>query len=161
MDNTARTAKTPLWMRITLFCSLALNLLVAGVVVGAMVFGGPSRHSDMPRPDSASIFTRALDPEDRKAVRDQFVSHMHRQGRDRGAIFSGIQTGLASLRTTPFDEAAFLAAMADHTDRRAKRDAFGRQVLAAHIAKMTEQDRLAYADRVEQQLNKWTKRIRD
>ena len=54
-------------LKIALAVSVALNLAVAGVVVGAWMKDGPSR--GMPRDLSFGPFSEALGPEDRRALR--------------------------------------------------------------------------------------------
>lgn len=159
MAETATSPKSPLWMRITLFLSLALNLLVAGLVGGFFLFGGPNDRNDRSPRDVASLYMRALEPADRKALRRDFVSGLASQGRDRGAIVADLQVALDVLRTTPFDIEAFQQAMADQTSRRSKREEIGRQVLSNRIADMTDAERAAYADRVEDGLAELAKRL--
>ena len=79
--------------------------------------GGPcgSRHGGT----SGSLYTRALNPEDSRALRRDFVSGLSAHGRDGASIVSDMQSALTALRTTPFDPDAFAQAMADQSDRRA------------------------------------------
>lgn len=160
MKNNEASIKTPVWMRITLFLSLAINLLVVGLVVGAFVMGGPDRRASRFHPDGGSLYTRALDKDDRKAVRRDFAARLGGQGRGRDAIIDSVETTLETLRATPFDEAALASALAQRSERRATRDALGRQALVARIAAMTDTERAAYADRVEQGLAQLVKRFR-
>ena len=58
----------PRWMRVLLVLSLALNLLVAGLLIGdALTGGGPGRG---PRPAEMALgpVAQALDPADRRAI---------------------------------------------------------------------------------------------
>ena len=152
--------KTPLWMRLTLFASLAINLLILGAVAGFFVFGGPERRADRDRSDFGSFYTRALSEEDRRALRRDFVAGLERDGRDRGAFLADMRATLDTLRATPFDAEAFVSAMAEQSDRRARREEMGRQVLANRIAAMSDAERMAYADRIEDRLSKLEQRIR-
>lgn len=150
---------TPRWMRWTLLVSLALNLLVVGTVAGVMITGGPDRRTDRDRSDFGSVYTRALDEEDRRALRRDFMSRLDQQGRDRGAFIAEMRTTVDTLRATPFDADAFMTAMSDQSERRARREDTGRQVLAARIAAMTDAERAAYADRIEARLTKLAERL--
>lgn len=147
-------------MRITLLVSLALNLLVVGLVTGFFVSGGPEKRSDRNPRDIGSLYMRALDPEDRRALRRDFTAGLASQGRDREAVVTDLQAGLDALRASPFDADAFRQAMADQSTRRTQREEIGRQALAAQIDEMTQAERSAYADRVEQGLEKLAQRIR-
>ncbi|SHH93533.1 periplasmic heavy metal sensor [Marivita hallyeonensis] len=149
MAEIAPTRPAPLWMRVTLVVSLALNVLIIGVVAGFILSGGPDKHTDRDVRDVGTLFTRALAPEDRRAVRREFGLAMAAQGRDRSTILEQIQTTVASLRQDPFDADAFVQALEDQSGQRRAREALGRDVLAARIAEMSDAERLAYADRIE------------
>lgn len=159
MNDTSTSAKSPLWMRITLFVSLALNLLVVGLVAGFFISGGPDKRADRAPRDIGSVFMRALDPEDRRALRRDFVSDLASQGRDREAVFTDLRTSLDVLRASPFDAIAFRQAIADHSTRRSQREEIGRRALAARIADMTDAERSAYADRIEDGLAELAQRV--
>ncbi|WP_292293949.1 periplasmic heavy metal sensor [Marivita sp.] len=152
--------KAPLWMRVTLLVSLAVNVLILAAVTGFFLSGGPDRRADRDRGDFGSFYTRALSDQDRRALRRDFVSGLERQGRDRGAFLADLQATLDTLRATPFDPEAFVSAMAEQSDRRARREDLGRQVLANRIAAMTDEERRAYADRIEARLSNLAQRVR-
>lgn len=152
--------KTPLWMRLTLFVSLALNVLVVGAIAGFLLMGSPDRRSDRDRFDFGSFYMRALSEQDQRALRRDFVSGLQKQGRDRGAFLSDLSATLDTLRATPFDAEAFEAALADQSRARAQREDIGRQILANRIATMTDAERATYADRIEERLNELAKRVR-
>ncbi len=152
--------KTPLWLRLTLLASLAVNVLVLGAVAGFLILGGPDRRADRDRSDFGTFYTRALSEEDRRALRRDFMSGLRENGRDRGALLADLQTTLETLRATPFDPEAFATAMADQSNRRLRREEIGRQLLANRIAAMSDQDRAAYADRIEERLNDLAQRVR-
>lgn len=160
MTDTSTSLKSPMWMRVTLLVSLAFNLLVVGVVAGFIVSGGPEKRSDRSPRDIGSLYMRALDPQDRRALRRDFVSGLAAQGRDRQSVVTDLEATLAALRATPFDADAFRQAMADQSTRRTQREDIGRQVLAARIASMTDAERAAYADRIEEGIAELAKRVR-
>ena len=147
-------------MRITLYVSLALNLLVVGVVTGFFVTGGPDGRADRDRRDFGSLYMRALGPEDRRDLRRAFLSGLSERGRDGNGFLADMRSALATLRATPFDPEAFARSMAEQSDRRAMRDQVGRDALTARIAAMTDAERAAYADRVEQGLADLERRFR-
>lgn len=152
--------KTPLWMRLTLFISIALNVLVLGAIVGFLLSGGPDRRPDRDRFDFGSFYMRALSEQDQRALRRDFVSGLQKDGRDRGAFIADLRTTLDTLRATPFDPDAFVSAMADQSRARAQREDVGRQILANRIAAMTDAERAAYADRIEDRLVELANRVR-
>ena len=113
MTDTPTSPKSPIWLRITLFLSLALNLLIAGLVGGFFLFSGPNERADRGPRDLGSLYTRALDQEDRRALRCDFARGLASQGRERGAIVMDVQAALKVLRATPFDVDAFGQALAN------------------------------------------------
>ena len=152
--------KTPLWVRITLFASLAINILILGAAVGFLALGEPDRRADRDNRDFGAFYTRALSEEDRRALRRDFMAELAEGPRDRGAVVAEIQTTLDTLRATPFDRDAFEAAMAEQSSRRKAREDMGRRLLADRIAAMTDAERAAYADRIEARVSDLAERIR-
>ena len=159
MADTSKS-KSPLWMRLTLLVSIALNVLIIGAAVGFVLTGGPDRKPDRDRTDFGSFYMRALTDDDRRALRREFVSDLQKQGRDRGAVLVDLRTTLDTLRASPFDPDAFASAMAEQSRARAQRDEMGRQILANRIARMSDAERGAYADRIEDRLHVLENRIR-
>jgi uncharacterized membrane protein len=151
------------WMRPLLIVSLAVNLLVAGVVLGALVRGGGSHRDFGPSGrDPVLPYTRALSQEQRHALRDDLAQAFGRgrgeafgQGRDgRGALVQSFDAALTVLRSDPFDAAAMqeiLRRQAELTDLRRR---LGEEVLAAHLARLSPEERRAYADRLEAELSR-------
>ena len=68
-QNTApvQSPAAPRGVKIALAVSVALNLAVAGLAVGAWLGDGP--HKGMPRDMSFGPFSEALDDADRRAIR--------------------------------------------------------------------------------------------
>ena len=141
-------------MRYLLIGSLALNLLVLGIVGGAVIrgpggFGGP-RGFDL----ALGPIVEALAPEDRQAIRDQLRSNdMLRQHprQDREALAKALQ---AALRMDPYDPAAVEAALSVQRDRLFAVQTAGQQALVARITLMSPQARLAFADRLQEAIGR-------
>lgn len=144
------TTFAPRWMRIVLGLSLALNLAVAGLAIGSAWKwsrdGGPPRSVDL----SLGPLSRALGPEDRRAVIDRLRDE-HGQRPDFREIRRNGEALAGLLRAEEFDVRAFAAEL----DRiRLMAGAFqqaGQDVLVEQIAGMTPQERQALADRFEEQ----------
>ena len=144
-------------LRIALAVSVALNLLILGLVAGAVLRdGGP--HGRMVRDLDFGPFTEALTPEDRDALRRDFIRQapdlrdMRRQMRD------DFSTLLAALRAETFDVEALRGVVANQGDRMAARLELGQDLMLARIAAMTPAERAAFADRLEQRLERGPKR---
>lgn len=159
MTNAVKPAKMRLWIRLVLFVSLALNLLVLGVFVGAVSHGpdgGPWKHKTI---DPVTPYMRALDDDQRKALRyrlrDSFVAKRKKDG--KGAL-SGYQSALEILRQEPFDRDALLENLKQQSNANAERRVAGQTVLADFIANMSPADRAGFADQLEEELEEWRNR---
>ncbi len=148
--------RAPRWMRWTLIASLALNLAVLGVVVGAVV---NHMSGDSPRPPSVrsldlGAYSAALSPEDRRAMREAFRAEWPglRQMRARQAETTAAI--LAALRADPFDAAALRAQLAAQRARVAEGHDLGQRLLMERLEAMTAPERAAFADRLEERLTR-------
>ncbi len=154
-------------MRILLFVSLALNLLVVGVVAGIAVNGPPGppgggRGSS--NQDPALPYTRALEEDQRRDLRRQLRRDVMRDRQEmralRDDIFAGYQEALSVLRSSPYDSDALEAALVRQADHGAELRARGQALLGAYIAEMSAEERAAYADRLEAELSRATRRLK-
>ncbi len=146
-----RTPRMGRWSRVLLAVSLALNLLVAGLVVGAMLrFGGPEG-ARRPPPSLAATLYRALPRDDRRAVRESMRDAPQARIQARRA---GARDLAAALRRTPFDSAQVQRLVAEQTRAH---DIWQHAVLAAWLARvdaMSDAERAAYAGRIEEFMSK-------
>lgn len=135
-------------MRILLILSLAFNLLIIGLAVGAVLSGGPKGHRDARMP----AHVRALDFEDRRAI-----------GRDIRAAYKAGAFGkraerqkseqLADLIAAPSFDRAAVSALSDEIEA-TKRIRFevARDIWLDRIESMDPQVRAAYAERLREVL---------
>ncbi len=150
-DDTNRTgrARVGRGFRLLLGGSLALNLLVAGLAIGAVLrFGGghdEARRQPPPPPLTATLY-RALPREDRKAVRGSMREPPGARLEGRRASARELAT---ALRSTPFD-GAWVESLV--TAQLQARGAWEQTVLEAslhRISAMSDSARAAYVERVE------------
>jgi uncharacterized membrane protein len=139
-------------LKIALAVSVALNLAVAGLVAGAWMKDGPSR--GMPRDLSFGPFSEALSQEDRRALRKALADRAPGFREARVAAQAEFAALLAALRASPFDPAAMQSALAAIEARNAGRLELGRSLIEARITQMSDADRLAFADRLENGLRR-------
>jgi hypothetical protein len=134
-------------VRVLLLASLALNLLVAGLVLGDALAGGgpggPPRRVEM----SLGPLARALDEDDRRAILEDLRGRPEfaRRG-PRGADLAPI---LAALRAEPFDPDRARAAFAEQARVVAAAQGAAQEALLARLAAMSPEARAAVADRLE------------
>ena len=129
--------------RWVLVASLGLNLVAAGIIGGAILKGPPPPD---PGPGPALwSFARALpDPyrddlgRSLRATRKEWIG-------PREAMESLSRRMAAALRAEPFDPAAVRALLAERNDVAHRLGLQGADLLMAQIARMSPEDRVAYA----------------
>ncbi len=144
-----------LWLRVLLVLSLAMNLLIVGALVGAMFTWSNWRSHHPSRLEMAGgPLTRALTPEDRRAIGKE-MRKAHRKEDGHRARHHGELLGLvADLKAEPFDPAAVEQRLARHRQSFDDRLGLGLGLLTTRLTQMTPEDRAAYADRLQEVLSK-------
>lgn len=138
----------PRWMRVLLVASLALNLLVAGLLLGdALAGGGPGRG---PRPADLALgpVARALGAEDRRAILRDLRGHPGLRPLGRDARDAGLAEIVAAVRAEPFEPQRLRAALAAQSERMAGAHEAVQEALLARLSAMTPEERAAFADRL-------------
>lgn len=142
------TAPLSRGLRILLVVSLALNLLVAGLVAGRLFHGHPGGGHPMAVDLPLGPFARALSPEDRRAIGRDLLGDPALRDMRRSLREADLATLAAALRAEPFDRAAAAAVIAAQSQKlRALEDAV-EEALLARFAAMTAEERAALADRL-------------
>lgn len=137
-------------LRAALAVSVALNLLVAGVVVGGLFYRGEGGgRAEMTRDLGFGPFGEALTPKDRRALREWLKTRapeLRSANMQRRADMVALQ---AALRAQPFDAAGLRAALSAMRARMEGQLALGHAALSKVILGMPEAERRAFADRLE------------
>ncbi|MDB6452390.1 periplasmic heavy metal sensor [Falsirhodobacter sp. 20TX0035] len=143
---------SPRTLRLLLILSVTLNLAIAGIVAGAAL-----RHPPPPDPGRGPAFgayDRAFSEEDRKAMRDAF----HREAPDFGKGWQAMKDDtadlLTTLRTEPYDPARTEAIFARQRERGGQMMALGQRLMAQRLAEMTPEERLAFANRLAERMER-------
>ena len=142
----------PRWMRVLLVLSLALNLLVAGFIVGDVLTDGGRGRAPRPIEMTLGPFARAMDAEDRRAILGSLRGNpdLRPLSRDqRSAAFGEI---LFTLRAEPFDRTHAEAALSAQAERVQGLERAIQGALVDRLATMTPEQRAAFADRLEVEL---------
>jgi uncharacterized membrane protein len=138
------------WLKPALIVSVALNLAVAGLVLGAWL--GDRGHRGMPRELSFGPFSEAFSDQDRRALRKALMDRAGEFRSSREASRAEFEALLTTLRTEPFDPAAMQAALVAIETRNAERLQLGRSLIETRLVEMSAEERQAFADRLEQRL---------
>lgn len=144
------------WVSVLLVVSLALNLLVAGVVLGTVLrfHGGPGAAP----PKFAPALFRALPEKDRKALRADLEDEHRRGARNRSEYFEEMGD---ALRTVPFDAQAVRQLLDRQVRSNAETQSALQQKWLDRVAAMTDAERQAYANRLEKMAKSRREKRRD
>lgn len=144
------------WLMPVLLVSVALNLLVVGVIAGSWLSpDGPRRGGDDRRAVRGVLgepFFRALPDEHRR----ELVSEIRQRGetfRDgREALRQRVANFLGALRAESFDRAEVKRLMDEQRRVATDRQDFGEALLLDRLEAMTSGERTSYADALEARL---------
>lgn len=152
-DTPPKAAKSGRWIKWALFVSLALNLLVVGVVVGA----GASNRSAEKRPEPSRIarslglgpYGDALTKSQMSDLRPALSKRLPDIRNSRRNLRRGVSETVQLLRAEPFDPDAFEAIMNAQGAAAFKLQETGRAILVERVIAMSAEDRAVFADRLE------------
>ena len=137
------------WGRVLLIGSLALNLLVVGLVAGALLSGGPpGDRNPALRALGYGPFLQALPRADRAAMAEAFKEKAGSFRENRRELRREFDRFLELLRADPLDADALRAAIDRQRARISERQALGSALLVDRIVAMSAEDRAAYADKL-------------
>ena len=135
-----------LW-KILFGISLALNLLIVGALGGAMLRVG--KGPVVKHRASGNLYMRALNFEDKKALRKELFKNKDSRKVIRAKEHSSYSSAVKILRKYPFDREAFEDLLDQQTKYSKSRPSSARAVLITQIENMTKEERLIYSKRLE------------
>ena len=144
----SETSKPKKGWRILLIVSLAINLLILGIMIGGFM------HGKSMRPPGGLDFAlgpaaAALIPQDRRAIRAALRKHPDLVPFRPGARNDSMTAYIEGLRQEPFNIAVIEAIFAEQRMRADNTIAVVQSVMLEHFMQMTFEERSAYADRFE------------
>lgn len=140
-------------LRWALAVSVALNLAVAGGMIGAAInVGGIGPRADFARDLGFGPFTEALKPEERDALRKAFFARAPDLRNARRQNWADMAALLAALRAEPFDAAGLTGLLVAQNQRMAGQLALGQALMRDFLIEMDPAARLDFADRLEERL---------
>jgi uncharacterized membrane protein len=129
--------RMPRWLKITLVCSLAVNLLIVGLAVGAVL-----RHGHFGGGDRGVVrILRQIGPERREWVRDLVDARRPEIRALRDGAREARDAALDLFAADPFDAVAFRVAHERMLAADAKARAANYQLLPDIAGKLSAQDR--------------------
>ncbi|MDF0597028.1 periplasmic heavy metal sensor [Psychromarinibacter halotolerans] len=142
--------------RIVLILSLALNLLVVGLVAGALLH----RHQLPDRPPRIADlgfgpYVRSLSREDREALGTAFKAEEGNFRERRETLRRQFEELLTALRATPYNHDAVQAIITSQQEEALASQRVGSRLFLDHLAGMSDAQRAAYADKLESDVKRW------
>lgn len=143
-------------LQVLLFASLALNLLVVGLVLGAAFShraDDDHRHrSHVSQPGGP--LAAALERRDRRAVGRELRQAIGAERAAQGSARSSYGNVIAVLTATPYDADAMRAAVTAQMQPAIRRVELGVDILLDRLDGMTPAERAAYAERLQEVLER-------
>ena len=137
------------WLRVLLGVSLALNLLIVGLMGGAMIMRGKWQEHHRTRLEMVGgPMTRALSRADRRAMGREMQQRFGNRQTMHEQMRAGMQGLIADLKAVPFDPQAVANYMAGHHAEFNARLEQGQALLLQRLTNMSDAERVAYADRL-------------
>lgn len=154
-----KAPRIKLWLRVVLFVSLALNLAVIGVVAGAIWRHGDDDKRRGARADRVSLaYIRALSDADKRAIRDTMRAKMPDRADRRAQVRDSFDPVLSALRRDTVDRAVLADLFQAQFSKAEEGQRLARGAMLDRLAAMPASERRAFADRVEQELERLEQR---
>ncbi|MGI9391044.1 MAG: periplasmic heavy metal sensor [Boseongicola sp.] len=139
------------WLVPALLVSLAINLLIVGIVVGFVISSKPpipDRVGDNVRSLIGAPFVQALPKEDRQALMKAIGAERGRLRENREALRARFEALLGALQADPFEPAAIAMLLQKQRSVAIRRQQIGESLLIERLKTMTLDERDQYADRL-------------
>lgn len=151
MDTQDTTRRCPLWIKIVLALSLALNLAVIGLVSGFLLRGGPDG-ARLPAMGYAMPYVMALPKDLRRDVfntvrGDDTLPDRRARRAEYGAM-------IAVLRATPYDAEAARAILARQADGVSRVQNVAQSAWLDAVASLSDAERATYAQNMQEALKR-------
>ncbi len=145
------------WLLPLLIVSVAANLLVVGIVAGAMLSpDGPRKRGGEDQRAIRGVlgepFFRALPANERRAMLSEVIGNREKFREGRDVLRQRVEQFLAALRAETFDRAEAERLLGQQRNAANRRQDMGEALLLDRLEAMTQAERAAYADELAQRL---------
>ena len=143
--------------RILLYASLAVNLIVVGLVVGSLFVAGDRREDRRPpRAGETGLgpIMLALSPEDRRQLGREMRRTLRQERGTLGEMRAANRQVVSALRAEPFEIAAVDALLLEQFSEAEFRLDLARRIFLNRVAAMSDAERTAFAARLEAHLER-------
>jgi uncharacterized membrane protein len=142
------------WTRLALVLSLGLNLIIVGSLGGLALSRAINGPREPVRDLAFGPFTEALSPDDRRAMMRAFMAEAKGFRAERDQMRTDFQALITALKADPYDPAVLEGVMTRQKARTDQWLALGQRLLMERIAAMTQSERAAFADRLNDDLSR-------
>lgn len=152
-----KTSEGIRWSRVVLVASLALNIVVLGIVGGAALRWDKGRdhvRTVQVRDIGIGPFMGAFAPEQRRELGRAFARSAGNPREARQEAQGLFEDMLGLLRSDPFDAAQFETHLLTLQSGFADRQEIGTRLMIAKISEMSPEARMAYADKLDDLLKR-------
>ena len=148
------------WLLPLLFTSLALNLLIVGIVAGWMASHGGDRRPDFgaARGLVGEPFLRALPDEQRRELMRDVTREAPRIRESRESLRARFEAFLTALRAEPFDAEVVAGLMREQRAVALGRQDIGERLLLERLEAMSPEQREDYAASLERSFRRLRQR---
>lgn len=148
------------WLWPVLVLSLALNLLIVGIVAGSVFSSKGPRGRDNLRPPGVigAPFFQALPKEERRAILSDIARNDDRIKETRESLRARFEAFLTAVRADPFVPDDVAAVLSEQRVTAVKRQEIGEELLLKRLESMSAEERASYADSLEKSLKRLRRR---
>ncbi|NIY72383.1 periplasmic heavy metal sensor [Marivivens donghaensis] len=137
-----------LGLRILLIASLALNMMIIGLVVGGIAKGKPPRSFSGGYGFSLGAVGAALDEDDRRALRDDLRGREDLRPPRREDLNAMRDAFTAAIISEPFDRSVLEALFTEQRDRQFEVMQAGQEAMLDRLDQMSADERKAFVERL-------------
>jgi len=153
--------RSPVWMRVTLAVSLALNLAVVGLIFGSAArdrwedrreAAEGARGTGGRGGDAAAVITpyaAALAPTDRRSLGREVMGRVRDEGIRLRDLRASVETLAAAVRADPFRPEVVATELGRQRSALGRVQDISHEAFLARLSAMTVEERRAFADRLE------------
>lgn len=150
------------WVIPVMILSLAINLLIVGIVAGWVLSKdgprGDRREAGAVRGLIGEPFVRALPSADRRALFEQAMENRDQLRENREALRQRLDDFLAALEAKTFEPERVRALLADQRAAAIRRQEIGEEFLIERLTAMSQDERAAYAANLRERLKGFRQR---
>ncbi|GHA54467.1 hypothetical protein GCM10008927_20330 [Amylibacter ulvae] len=147
------------WKKYLLIGSVGLNLIFAGLIVGAVIKGKPEQRSAAPMGNMRAVMS-ALPDEKRNELRAIFDQNKSKNKFDRAKFRAAAESISKAVEAVPFNRAALEAAFDQQQNMVSVAAKSGSQAFVEVISNMTDEERMVFSKHMREN-HKKSKRKKD